>query len=89
MNRLEELLEKTNYTQEEWNIYKKVEKNCQVEDLQCLLEEMLDDGDLTQDEYDTACENAGYIIEKYNKFLDYDWETAMKDAINYILEEEE
>lgn len=88
-NTLEKLLKETDYTQEEWNVFQKVEKNNQLQDLKYLLDEMLENGELTQTQYDIACENADYIIEKYNKWLDYDWQNTMTDAIKYTIEGEE
>ena len=85
MNKLEQLIIKTDYTQEEWGIYKKVEKNCQLNDLKYLLDLMLENEDLTQEQYKTACENTDNIIEKYNKYDDYDWQTTMENAIYSIL----
>lgn len=86
MNALEKLLKETDFSVLEWETFKKVEKNNQLDDLKFLLDEMLEHGVITQIQYDIACENADWIIEKYNKWLDYDWQTTMKDAINYVLE---
>lgn len=85
MNKLEQLIKETDYTQEEWKIHQKVEKNCQLEDLQYLLDLMLEDEDITQEQYDMACENAGTIIEKYDKYDDYDWQATMENAIYSVL----
>ena len=87
MNKLEELINETVFTQEEWNIHKKVETNFQLQDLKYLLDIMLESGDISQEQYTTACENADTIVEKYNKYDDYDWQINMKDAIYYILED--
>ena len=88
-NKLDELIKETAYSAEEWVIFRKVEKNNQLQDLKYLLDEMLENGELTQTQYDIACENADYIIEKYNKWLDYDWQNTMTDAIKYSIEGEE
>ena len=85
MKNLKELLEETKYSNEEYKIYKKVEQHYQLEDLKYLLDDMLENDFLTQEEYDKACENADWIIEKYNKWVDYDWKDTMHNAINYIL----
>lgn len=90
MNALKKLLKETDYSAGEWAIFRKVEKNNQLQDLKYLLDEMLENDELTQTQYDIACENADYIIEKYNKWFDYDWQqTTMLDAINYVLEGEQ
>lgn len=87
MNKLEQLIKETDYTQEEWNIHKKVETNCQLQDLKYLLDIMLESEDISQEQYETVCENAEATVEKYNKYDDYDWQINMKDAICYILED--
>lgn len=86
MNALEKLLKETDFTQEEWQIHKKVERHNQLEDLKYLLDLMLENNDITQEQYNKACDNADLIQEKYDKWLDYDWQMTMKDAINYVLE---
>lgn len=72
MNKLEELIKETDYTQEEWNIHKKVERHNQLEE---------------KEQYEVACNKAEIIQEKFDKWLDYDWQTTMKDAIDYVLED--
>ena len=87
-NTLEKLIEETDYSITEWAIFRKVEKNNQLQDLKYLLDEMLENGELTQTQYDIACENADYIIEKYDDY-GTDWQTAMEAAIYFVTEEEE
>lgn len=87
MTKLEELLEGTEFTKEEYQTYRKVEKHYQLEDLKYLLDLMLENNNITQEQYNKACDNADLIQEKYNKWLDYDWQMTMENAINYILEE--
>lgn len=89
MNKLEQLLKETNYTKEEWETYRKVENNCNLLDLCDLLDELLEKEDITQEQYDLACENANIIIEEYKKLLNYDWRNTgnfyLCEAIDYIL----
>ena len=87
MTKLEELLEETEFTEDEWRTYKKVDRHNQLEDLKYLLDLMLENNNITQEQYKKACDNADLIQEKYNKWLDYDWQMTMENAINYILEE--
>lgn len=87
MNKLEQLIKETDYTQAEWEIHKKVETNCQLQDLKYLLDIMLKNEDISQEQYETACENAGTIVEKYNSYDDYDWQINMQNAIDYFLED--
>lgn len=87
MKNLNKLLEETEFTQDEWETYRKVQKNCQLQDLKYLLDIMLESEDISQEQYETVCENAEAIVEKYNKYDDYDWQINMKDAIYYILED--
>lgn len=87
MSKLEQLIKETNYTQAEWETHRKVETNSQLQDLKYLLDIMLESEDISQEQYETVCENAEAIVEKYNKYDDYDWQINMKDAIYYILED--
>lgn len=81
MTKLEELLKETEYSNEEWNTYLKVQKNNQLEDLQFILNEMLENEEISQEQYDEAVEETKWIIEKYNEWVDYDCSLTMKDAI--------
>lgn len=85
MNKLEQLIKETDYTQAEWETHRKVETNCQLQDLKYLLDIMLESGDISQEQYTTACENADTIVEKYNKYDNYDWQINMQDAIQFII----
>ena len=86
-NTLEKLIEETDYSAGEWAVFRKVEKNNQLQDLKYLLDEMLENGELTQTQYNIACENADWIIDKYNDY-ETDWQTAMEEAIYFVTEEE-
>ena len=85
MNNLKQLLEETRPTAEQYKIHKQVQKHYYLDDLQYLLDEMLEENEITQEEYDLACQEAKIIIEKYDKWLDYDWRNTMKEAIKYVL----
>lgn len=85
MNKLEELLEETNFTRDEYETYRKVQKHYQLYDMEDLLDEMWKFGKITKKEYETALSKADIIIYKYDKWLDYEWRQTMKDAIDYVL----
>ena len=88
MNKLEELLKETDFTQEEWNTFKKVEKHNQLEDLQYLLDEMLEEEEeITQEQYNEAVEEAKWIIERFDSNLEYDWRTTMEYEIKNAIGE--
>lgn len=87
MTKLEELLKETDFTAEEWEIYRKVEKHNWLEDMYYVLNVMLEVEEITQEEYDLALENAQTIIEKYDKWLEYEWIDTMKDAIRWVIGE--
>lgn len=86
-NKLDELIKETDYSAEEWNVFQKVEKNNQLQDLKNTLDEMLTTDRITIKQYDFACENADWIIDKYNDY-ETDWQTAMEEAIYFVTEEE-
>ena len=82
------LLKKTEYTDEEWEIYQKVDKHNKLEDLADTLYEMLFDDTITKDQYRIALDNADYIITLYEKNDNPDWQLTMKEAIRSILNNE-
>ena len=82
------LLKNTEYTDEEWEIYQKVDKHNKLEDLADTLYDMLLDGSITQDQYRIALDNADYIITLYEKNDNPDWQLTMKEAIRSILNNE-
>lgn len=86
MNKLEQLIKETDYTQTEWETHKKVEMNCQLQDLKYLLDIILKNEEISEEKYNLACENAEYIVEKYNSYDDYDWQINMQNAIDYVLD---
>ena len=88
MTKLEELLKETEFTQEEYEIHRKVVRNNQLEDLLDLLEEMLGNGTISKKNYKLAHERAGIIIAKYDKWLDYEWRETMKNAIDWVVKGE-
>lgn len=81
MNKLEEFLSENKYTQEELNTFRKLEKYFYIEDLLNTLNDLLDNEFITEKEYDLAVENYDTIVEKYGKWLDYDWQSTMEEAI--------
>lgn len=85
MSKLKDLLKETDFTKDEWETYRKVQKNYQLQDLEELLDEMLIDGTINAEQFETATQKADLIVEKYDKWLEYDWRTTMKEAVNYIL----
>lgn len=82
------LLKNTEYTDEEWEIYQKVDKHNKLEDLADTLYDMLLDDTITKDQYRIALDNADYIITLYEKNDNPDWQLTMKEAIRSILNNE-
>lgn len=85
MKNLDEILEETEFTQEEYQTFRKVLKHYQAEDLQYRLDEKLEYEDLTQEQYDKAVENAENIIERYDETNNADWESIMDNAIDWVI----
>lgn len=83
MNKLEELLKETDFTQEEWRIFRKVEKHNQLEDLEYVMGLM----DLTEEEKELIKENADIIIERLDK-VEHDWIEDFRNAINWVIKGE-
>ena len=72
----------------EEKIFRKVKRYYQLEDLQTMLDEDVEDEYSTWDEetHQKIKENAPSIVNRYDDFLEYDWRTALKEAINYVVE---
>lgn len=84
MTKLEELLKETDFTQEEWKIYRKVEKHNRLEDLIYVAQNM----DLTEEELAMVEDNADIIVERFDKTEeDSDWFTVMENAIRWVIGE--
>lgn len=85
MKNLEEILKETEFTQGEYQTFRKVLKHYQAEDLQYRLDEKLEYEDLTQEQYDKAVENAEDILERYDDTNNTDWESIMDNAIDWVI----
>jgi len=72
----------------EEKIFRKVKRYYQLEDLQTMLDEDVESEYSTWDEetHQKIKENAPSIVNRYDDFLEYDWRTALKEAINYVVE---
>ena len=84
-DKLTEILKETDFTQEEYQTFRKVLKHYQAEDLQYRLDEKLEYEDLTQGQYDRAVENAEEIIERYDETNNEDWFACMDNAIDWVV----
>lgn len=80
MKDLQTILSETDFTQEEFLIYLKVQKNCIAEDLQELKEEY------NENEQNIINNYADLILDKYNAWMD-DWRVIMREAINFAIQE--
>ena len=84
MTKLEELLEETDFTAEEWEIYRKVEKHNRLEDLIYVAQSM----DLTDEERAMVEDNADIIVERFDKTEENgDWYSIMENAIRWVIGE--
>ena len=84
MTKLEKLLKETDFTQEEWKIYRKVEKHNRLEDLVYVAQNM----DLTEEELAMVEDNADIIVERFDSTEeDGDWFTVMENAIRWVIGE--
>ena len=84
MTKLEELLEETDFTQEEWKIYRKVEKHNHLEDLMYVAQNM----DLTEEELAMVEDNADIIVERFESTEENgEWYSIMENAIRWVIGE--
>lgn len=80
---LDQRLAETDYSEFEYKIYQKVHRHFQYEDLETILDD--DETDLfSGEEIEFYKNNADYIINEYDDYIEYDWRTAMLDAIDYL-----
>lgn len=84
MNELEKLIHENEFNSEEYKAYRKVEKYYNLCDLKDILDEKLEKGMMSQQNYDIACNKAELIINKYNSY-ETDWREYMLNAIFWIL----
>ena len=87
VKKLNEILEETEFTLEEENIFRKVLRHYQAEDLQYRLDEKLEYESITQEKYDEAVENAEDILERYDETNNDEWFADMDNAIDWVLGE--
>lgn len=85
MEKLDKILKETDFTEDEYQIYKKVLKHYQAEDLQYRLDTKLESEEITREKYDEAIENAEEIIERYDETNNDEWFTYMDNAIEYVV----
>lgn len=80
---LSKKLQETDYDDYEYKIYRKCDYHHKYEDLHDFLEE--NNHNLTPKEISLCREKASEIIEKYDDYLEYDWRTALTDAIDFVV----
>lgn len=71
----------------EEKIFRKVKRYYQLEDLQTMLSEDAEEdyGTWNEETHQKIKNKASTIINRYDDFLDYDWRTALKEAIDYVV----
>lgn len=85
MKNLNEILKETDFTEDEYQIFRKVLKHYQAEDLQYRLDERLECELLSRNKYEEAIENVEEIVERYDDNSNAEWENAMDNAIDWVI----
>lgn len=85
MQNLDEILKETEFTQDERKVWEKVEYNNRARDLEFILNDLLESGEMTKEQAEAAKQNADVILERYAKWNYCDWLSVMRDAINYVM----
>lgn len=85
MTKLEELLEETKYSAKEYDTYKKIEKNNNLNDLNSILQRNLRLGKITNEEYNKAIDSCDEILDTYIDNVYSDWMQDMENAINWVI----
>lgn len=76
---LDKKLAETDYSDYEYQIYKKVSSHFQYEDLESILNE--EESYMPKEEIEFYKNNADKVIENYDDMLEYDWRMFMRDAM--------
>lgn len=79
---LDKKLAETDYNEFEYKIYQKIKNRFQYEDLESILNE--EEEYIPREEIEFYKNHADKIIQKYDDYLEYDWCSAMVDAMDYI-----
>lgn len=88
MENLKRLLKEKQPTEQDIETFYKVQEYYRLCDLDTLLNADTDAIEqYTPAEREQLDKNIDTILYKYDKYLDYDWETAMLDAIYYTLKD--
>lgn len=85
MKDLNEILKETDFTEEEYQTFRKVLRHYQAEDLQYRLNTKLENEEITREKYNEAIKNAEEIIERYDETNNEDWESVMDNAIEWVI----
>lgn len=88
MSEIDELLKVTEYTQKEYEIYRKVQKHSDLLDLKEILERDLQSGKIGLKEYDRAVAFADEILDTYSENIYREWIQEMRNAINWVIKGE-
>lgn len=88
---LELELEKTYYTHEEWNVYKKIIKNMELENIKNILDYKLASKEINEEKYKFMCNSIYFIQETYYKlkFEGNNENISVADVINKMIKENE
>lgn len=86
-NKLHEAINATNFSTEEWDAYKKIEKNCHLCDILEELSFKLSQGKISLEQYEYLCDHYEDILFYYEDGLGYDetWHYSLDCAIDETL----
>lgn len=86
-NKLKDAITETQYTNEEWKAYKKVEENCHLCDIMDELDSRLEEKTITKKQYEFLCNNYNTILNYYEDGLGNDdtWHIALDCAVDDTL----
>lgn len=88
MNKLQQEIERTQYTTEDWKGHEKVEQNCNLCDIQEELNYRLEQKEITKKEYNYLCNHYDTILHYYEDNIGNDdtWHISLDCAIDGTLE---
>lgn len=86
MNKLDKFIDENCPTKEEIDIYRKVKLLYQAEDLKNVLDDMLEEENISEHDYEKISNDFERVIKKYEDWNDADWYVILREVIRLFKE---
>lgn len=81
MNKLDKFIDENCPTKEEIDIYRKVKLLYAAEDLKNVLDDMLEEEQISEHDYEKISNDFERVIKKYEDWNDADWYVILREVI--------